>query len=66
MPFHWVAPTPPLNEPVGITLDQRFPTRTDAEAWLTEFYEDLVELGYSEVSLYEDDHLVYGPMSLLA
>ncbi len=45
---------------------QDFPTRADAEAWLTESYEDLVDDGVEAVTLYSDADPVYGPMSLLA
>jgi hypothetical protein len=45
---------------------QDFPTRVDAEAWLTESYEDLVDDGIGAVTLYEEADPVYGPMSLLA
>lgn len=45
---------------------QDFPTRVDAEAWLTASYEELLDDGVVEVSLYEDADPVYGPMSLLA
>lgn len=44
---------------------QDFPTRADAEAWLTESYEDLVDDGVEAVTLYSDADPVYGPMSLL-
>ncbi|MDN5727298.1 MAG: hypothetical protein L0G99_15420, partial [Propionibacteriales bacterium] len=44
---------------------QQFPPPAEAEAWLTEAYEDLVDEGITEASLYEGDRLVYGPMSLL-
>lgn len=43
-----------------------FPTQADAEAWLTDAFPELVDAGASEVSLYEGDRLVYGPMSLQA
>lgn len=36
----------------------------DAEAWLTGAYLDLLDAGITAVSLYEEDRLVYGPMSL--
>ena len=45
---------------------QEFPTRADAESWLGEFWSDLAERGVTAVTLYEDERLVYGPMSLAA
>jgi len=55
--FHWEADD---------YRSQDFPTRVDAEAWLTEFYLDLVDAGVEAVTLYSDADPVYGPMSLLA
>lgn len=43
-----------------------FPTRVDAEAWLTENYLDLVDEGVEAITLFSDADPVYGPMSLLA
>jgi hypothetical protein len=45
-------------------LGQPFPTQGEAESWLGETYPDLREAGVRAVSLYEDERLVYGPMSL--
>jgi hypothetical protein len=41
-----------------------FPTQADAESWIGESWRDLVEAGVDQVSLLEDDAVVYGPMSL--
>ncbi|MFL6157554.1 MAG: hypothetical protein ACJ72D_15780 [Marmoricola sp.] len=43
---------------------QEFPTRSDAESWIGEFYGDLVSEGVDAVTLFEGDREVYGPMSL--
>ncbi|MCW2786324.1 MAG: hypothetical protein JWP74_2841 [Marmoricola sp.] len=43
---------------------QEFPTRSDAESWVGEFYPDLVDEGVASVTLFEGDREVYGPMSL--
>ncbi|MBB1483657.1 hypothetical protein H5392_07250 [Tessaracoccus sp. MC1865] len=45
-------------------LAKTFEDQAAAEAWLTLFFDDLLEQGVSGVSLYEEDRLVYGPMSL--
>lgn len=42
----------------------RFPAQADAETWIGEIWEDLVELGVDAVTLLEDEREVYGPMSL--
>lgn len=41
-----------------------FPTQADAETWVGEVWRDLLAEGIDSVTLYEDDRLVYGPMSL--
>jgi hypothetical protein len=47
-----------------VLLNRVFPTQGEAESWLGEFFPDLVQAGVKTVSLYEEDRLVYGPMSL--
>lgn len=41
-----------------------FDAQPAAEEWLTLFFEELLDQGVVEVSLYEEDRLVYGPMPL--
>ncbi|MFV0451840.1 MAG: hypothetical protein ACK5LS_06290 [Propioniciclava sp.] len=65
MGFHWAASEPDAA-PRDAGLGSTFPTQAEAEAWLTESYPDLVTAGVTEVTLWEGDQLVYGPMSLLA
>ena len=43
---------------------QRFDNRSDAESWLGETYHELSEAGVHQVSLLDDDKVVYGPMGL--
>lgn len=43
-----------------------FADQASAEAWLTSFYDDLLDEGVAQVSLFDGDRLVYGPMSLEA
>ena len=43
---------------------QEFPTRSDAESWVGEFWADLAAEGVSAVTLFEGEREVYGPMSL--
>ncbi len=45
-------------------LMPRFDEQAQAEDWLSAFFGDLQEGGVGDVSLYEEDRLVYGPMSL--
>lgn len=41
-----------------------FPSQSDAESWLGEMWRDLLDDGVDQVSLFEADRQVYGPMSL--
>jgi hypothetical protein len=41
-----------------------FPSQSDAESWLGEVWRDLLDDGVDQVSLFEADRQVYGPMSL--
>jgi hypothetical protein len=60
MAWRWVAAIgPAVSE-----LDRTFPSQGDAETWLGECYPALLTDGVRAVSLYEEDRLVYGPMSL--
>jgi len=41
-----------------------FPSQSDAESWIGETWQDLLEEGVQQVTLFEADREVYGPMSL--
>jgi len=43
---------------------ETFPSQSDAETWLGERWRVLLASGVDQVQLLEDDHVVYGPMSL--
>ena len=43
-----------------------FPSQSDAETWVGEVWRDLADDGVDQVTLFEGDRLVYGPMSLHA
>ena len=45
-------------------LSPRFEEQEQAEEWLSAFFAELAEGGVGDVSLFEEDRLVYGPMSL--
>lgn len=71
MAYVWMADLTPGSETTeddlaGAGIGQRFDDQSMAEAWLGEYYSDLADLGVSQVSLFEEDRLVYGPMSLEA
>ena len=46
--------------------EQRFPSQGDAESWVGETWPALLELGVAQVTLFEVDREVYGPMKLSA
>ncbi|GAA4824219.1 hypothetical protein ACFQ0K_17380 [Nocardioides caeni] len=46
--------------------DRTFPNQGDAESWIGEIWAELAELGVAQVTLFELDREVYGPMSLSA
>jgi hypothetical protein len=50
--------------PTGAPAQPDFPTQADAESWVGETWRELREAGVQAVTLMEDDHRVYGPMSL--
>ncbi|BBA96846.1 hypothetical protein RVR_2335 [Actinacidiphila reveromycinica] len=45
---------------------EEFPTQGDAESWIGEVWKELAAGGADQVTLFEDDTRVYGPMSLAA
>jgi hypothetical protein len=63
MSWRWV----PDREPTRSVPEARtFASQGEAESWLGEFYPELMSAGVRAVSLYEEDRLIYGPMSLEA
>lgn len=55
------SPSPSLPPEAVMTP---FPSQADAEAYIGQTWEELLSGGVQAVTLYEDDHEVYGPMSL--
>ncbi|GAA1387936.1 hypothetical protein [Luteococcus peritonei] len=71
MGYLWTAELSPAGEATeddlaGAGIGRRFEDQAMAEAWLAEYYQELADLGVAQVSLFEEDRLVYGPMSLEA
>lgn len=67
MDWYWVLLDENGSEAAAVgvmSLEQRFPSQSDAETWLGEMWPDLREAGVAAVTLKETDRLVYGPMSL--
>ena len=46
--------------------DQRFASQADAESWVGETWAELADHGVDQVTLFELERQVYGPMSLHA
>ncbi|WP_432479255.1 hypothetical protein [Nocardioides sp. GXQ0305] len=58
-----------VGEEVSVPGDlagQRFASQADAESWVGEIWGELAEHGVDQVTLFELDRRVYGPMSLHA
>lgn len=69
MAYWWDAELAPgadatPDDLTGAGLGQRFEDQAAAEDWLSAFFADLADLGVINVSLFEADRLVYGPMPL--
>ena len=43
---------------------ERFPAQAEAESWIGEEWQGLLEQGVDAVTLLEGERVVYGPMSL--
>ncbi len=48
----------------SVRTSEAFDSRSDAESWVGESFQDLLEQGIDQVRLYDGDTEVYGPMSL--
>lgn len=66
MSYRWepASGTYSLDDLEGSGLRPEFESQGAAEEWLGLFYMDLLSAGVAEVSLFEEQRLVYGPMSL--
>ena len=50
----------------GDLAGQRFANQSDAESWVGEVWQELLDAGVAAVVLFEHDRQVYGPMKLTA
>jgi hypothetical protein len=53
----------PLDD-ANIPAGEAFPSQADAETWLGENWRELLTAGVAQVSLLDEDRLVYGGMGL--
>ena len=72
LPWHWRLEDADGTE-VTLSGDaaeelggRTFANQGDAESWVGEVYGELADLGIAQVTLFEADREVYGPMSLSA
>jgi len=52
--------------PEGVAPPEDFPSQSDAESFIGESWRELLEAGVAQVTLFEGDRKVYGPMGLSA
>ncbi len=50
--------------PTQVEEPGAFPSQSDAETFIGESWRELLEVGVQQVTLYEGDRKVYGPMGL--
>ena len=62
--WRWRLSNAAGDEVASTQAGQSFPSQSDAESWVGEVWRELAEEGVDEVTLFEGDRLVYGPMSL--
>lgn len=66
MAWRWVcADGPDAEAAAEAGLGQEFASRNEAEMWLGDYYEDLLDAGVTEVTLMDGDRVAHDPMSLL-
>jgi hypothetical protein len=63
-PWHWRFEDSSGREVATDDGNPTFPSQSDAESWVGEVWQDLAEQGVDQVTLFEGDREVYGPMSL--
>ena len=50
--------------PEGLPEPESFPSQSDAESFIGESWRELLDAGVQQVTLFEGDRKVYGPMGL--
>ena len=51
-------------KPERVADPETFPSQSDAESFIGESWRELLDAGVQQVTLFEDDRKVYGPMGL--
>lgn len=63
MAWHWVLENVE-GEAIDVGSAPDFSTQSDAETWIGETWREWADAGAVQASLFEENRLVYGPMSL--
>ena len=61
--WRYEAPDGSPAQAEGVPVES-FPSQSDAESFIGETWRELLEAGVAQVTLFEGDRKVYGPMSL--
>jgi hypothetical protein len=66
MPWTWryEGPDGSTVQPAGVPEPEQFPSQSDAESFIGETWRELLDAGVQQVTLFEGDRKVYGPMGL--
>ena len=62
--WRYEAPDGSTSHAEGVAVPEAFPSQSDAESFIGESWRELLEAGVAQVTLFEGDRKVYGPMSL--
>ena len=62
--WRYEAPDGSTAAPEALAPPEAFPSQSDAESFIGESWRELLDAGVAQVTLFEGDRKVYGPMSL--
>ena len=62
--WRYEGPDGTAVHPEGTPEPEMFPSQSDAESFIGESWRELLEAGVQQVTLFEGDRKVYGPMGL--
>ena len=62
--WRYEGPDGAAVHPEGTPEPETFPSQSDAESFIGESWRELLEAGVQQVTLFEGDRKVYGPMGL--
>ena len=62
--WRYEGPDGSTVQPEGVSAPEQFPSQADAESFIGEQWRELLAGGVHQVTLFEGDREVYGPMGL--